>query len=593
MYLTNALVLNSGPLEDLELSFQFKANGDPKPIVIVGRNGSGKSNFLAFVTDALIELAAKKFTDVAPKHEGGGHQWHRVIGGATMRTGGAYELALLRFKEQQSDFTYLSKGGQLAKPDIQERLADFPQAPNWTPDGSHKNVAGADSQLESIFRTGCYVSFPAGRSEVPYWSGKARETDETRFVDRFQNLLRKPISVQSSIDEIKPWLVDVLLDQMVDAYSLLSDQQMIPQVIATATANHTALANVNSLLRIVLGRPNARLVRTGRQAGTRKLMVLDGDELILPGLDAFSSGQAMLFGIFGTILRYADGGKAAKPTSEMCGIVLIDEVDSHLHADLQHDVLPKLMQLFPKVQFIVSAHSPLFPLGMEKHFGEDNFNLLQMPDGTPISAERFSEFERAYQYLADTRRFEDEFNARISDASRPILIVEGTTDIDYIRKAAEHLGKTDLLDGVEVLDGDGFKGLDKIWKNLHHERWTNITQPVVLLYDCDVNPKNNNVALAYQRTLPKCDSIVEKGIENLFTTETLHKARGHKVAFIDHTPPYTEIIRGEELKTPERWSVNKDEKRNLCDWLCEHGNAHDFHRFELVFNILEEVLPNS
>ena len=40
------------------------------------------------------------------------------------------------------------------------------------------------------------------------------------------------------------------------------------------------------------------------------------------------------------------------------GIVLIDEVELHLHPSWQQTVLPKLMEIFPKVQFIVTTHSP-------------------------------------------------------------------------------------------------------------------------------------------------------------------------------------------------------------------------------------------
>lgn len=40
------------------------------------------------------------------------------------------------------------------------------------------------------------------------------------------------------------------------------------------------------------------------------------------------------------------------------GIVLIDEVEAHLHLDMQKRVLPILTGLFPKVQFIVSTNSP-------------------------------------------------------------------------------------------------------------------------------------------------------------------------------------------------------------------------------------------
>ena len=41
-----------------------------------------------------------------------------------------------------------------------------------------------------------------------------------------------------------------------------------------------------------------------------------------------------------------------------CGIVLIDEPETHLHLQLQEQVLPLLIGVFPNVQFIVSTHSP-------------------------------------------------------------------------------------------------------------------------------------------------------------------------------------------------------------------------------------------
>lgn len=40
------------------------------------------------------------------------------------------------------------------------------------------------------------------------------------------------------------------------------------------------------------------------------------------------------------------------------GIVLIDEVETHLHLELQRNILPFLTKMFPRVQFIVTTHSP-------------------------------------------------------------------------------------------------------------------------------------------------------------------------------------------------------------------------------------------
>ena len=45
-------------------------------------------------------------------------------------------------------------------------------------------------------------------------------------------------------------------------------------------------------------------------------------------------------------------------TYDPCGIVLIDEPETHLHLKLQEQVLPILTELFPNIQFIVATHSP-------------------------------------------------------------------------------------------------------------------------------------------------------------------------------------------------------------------------------------------
>lgn len=40
------------------------------------------------------------------------------------------------------------------------------------------------------------------------------------------------------------------------------------------------------------------------------------------------------------------------------GIVLIDEIETHLHPELQRLVMPLLTKIFPNIQFIVTTHSP-------------------------------------------------------------------------------------------------------------------------------------------------------------------------------------------------------------------------------------------
>lgn len=43
---------------------------------------------------------------------------------------------------------------------------------------------------------------------------------------------------------------------------------------------------------------------------------------------------------------------------EPSGIVLIDEIEAHLHMSLQEKIFPALTKFFPKLQFIIATHSP-------------------------------------------------------------------------------------------------------------------------------------------------------------------------------------------------------------------------------------------
>lgn len=49
------------------------------------------------------------------------------------------------------------------------------------------------------------------------------------------------------------------------------------------------------------------------------------------------------------------------------GIVLIDELDLHLHPSWQQDIVKKLKSTFPKIQFLATTHSPFILQEMEDH----------------------------------------------------------------------------------------------------------------------------------------------------------------------------------------------------------------------------------
>ena len=76
---------------------------------------------------------------------------------------------------------------------------------------------------------------------------------------------------------------------------------------------------------------------------------------IMP-FNALSDGYSAILNIVMELMLRMEG--KVKNVYDIQGIVLIDEVETHLHIDLQKKILPFLTSFFPKIQFIVSTHSP-------------------------------------------------------------------------------------------------------------------------------------------------------------------------------------------------------------------------------------------
>lgn len=64
------------------------------------------------------------------------------------------------------------------------------------------------------------------------------------------------------------------------------------------------------------------------------------------------------------------------PLKEGYGIVLIDEIDLHLHPRWQRVVIPKLQKIFPKIQWVITTHSP-FVISSERITPDNTFLLTK------------------------------------------------------------------------------------------------------------------------------------------------------------------------------------------------------------------------
>lgn len=76
-------------------------------------------------------------------------------------------------------------------------------------------------------------------------------------------------------------------------------------------------------------------------------------------VNQLSDGEKCLMAMVGDLARrLAIANPQKADPLQGSGIVLIDELDLHLHPKWQRDILPRLQKVFKRCQFLVSTHSP-------------------------------------------------------------------------------------------------------------------------------------------------------------------------------------------------------------------------------------------
>ena len=103
----------------------------------------------------------------------------------------------------------------------------------------------------------------------------------------------------------------------------------------------------------------------------RLVVKKDGAEL---NVDKLSDGEKCTLALMGDLARrLALANQGAEDPLHGEGLVLIDEIELHMHPSWQRKILPVLCQTFPNIQFIITTHSP-------QVLGEvnDHFNLFML-----------------------------------------------------------------------------------------------------------------------------------------------------------------------------------------------------------------------
>ena len=148
-------------------------------------------------------------------------------------------------------------------------------------------------------------------------------------------------------------------------------------------------------------------------------------------LHEMSDGYRAFLNIYMELLMRmeSDGGVV---DYEKPAIVLIDEIETHLHVELQKRVLPFLVRLFPNVQFIVATHSPFVMTSLE------NAVVYDLEKNERLESPSFYSYDTIVESFLGTSMYSNELQ-RTFTRYKELCLKERTAEEndEFLRTKAE------------------------------------------------------------------------------------------------------------------------------------------------------------
>lgn len=643
-WIERIIIKNRAPFEDIDITFN-----ENEVAVLTAINGSGKTTLLSYIVDAWHEIVRPHFSN---EFSGKENKFYRFSSAIFSIRQTEPSFVYIRFRNTENYIDFVDIRGKCDQLQYDNRIQLVDKIPFSNIQSSLDErgfVKQVSSQLSKklahlIFNNNVITYFPAYRHELPGYLNDPYKID-LNYASKslFEGSLTNPIEVVAGLPQLANWIMDVVLDM-----DLYKQVQKIDGVIYDLTPERTILwSSLNSIISqtLISKKHNGRLrfgIGKRNSGGTRISIMCDNDplevspsKLIYPSIFNLSSGESSMLCLFGEILRQADKIKNNTSLEQITGIVLIDEVDKHLHIRLQKEVLPALFKLFPKVQFILSSHSPFLNMGLAELIQDrtriinlDNFGISTDPTTNDLYSEVYN------MMICENDRFKNEFELlkeEINRNSKPLIITEGITDAIHIKKAKVKLGIDDLDVDFHQISEDW--GDSKLRSLLDHLGKVKQNRKIIGVFDRDVesiikdieyegrsykNYGNNvyafcipvpngretykNISIEFYYTDKEIKKekdgrglYFDNEVENLYN-KTTNKPEYRKSVMIDSSKEKVKKIFDEnKMCEVSKWIHSKTNFANLIESDEDFISDFDFTNFRLIFNRIKDIvsLPES
>ena len=442
---------------------------------------------LTHITDAFYELAKDVFHN---EFEGRENKYYRVSSSLYNLNSANPSYVYLRFEYNGDYIDYVDIRNKCTEAQynsviILDSKIEFAKICNTLSESNNIKYwsLNDEKRIKDIFSNSVLTYFPSYRYETPSYLNEPYNIKlDYAIKSKFNGYLNNQIEVISDLPTLVNWFLDVLLDmKLKEETRLFQDGNKVLPITIPSAEQKCVWDNLNKIVSSALSSKHYKgIVRLGigrRNSGATRIAIMNDipqetSVCICPSIFNLSAGELSLISIFGEILHQADNNYNNIQLNNINGIVLIDEVDKHLHITLQKEILPKLFGLFPNIQFIVSSHSPFLNMGLADTMVErsqiidlDNNGITCSPTNNDLYKEVYdmmigenNQFAKKYYQLENT----------LKEIKKPLVITEGKTDIKFIQKAKEVLNLNDIDFEIIAPDQqpDGDSNLQKMLEQL-------------------------------------------------------------------------------------------------------------------------------
>ncbi len=560
MYFSKIEIKNYGCIKKFEYQFRFDSNGNPIPCVLIGENGKGKTLVLANLVDSLVEFKRSVYGDNL--QETSENKYFKIGSQNYINSNATFSRVMVEMTCGGQRSRLIDIMSKNPEQDISQfQTSEIQSVEDFKTDGFSKKT---DCKLKrKDFTDHISLYFPVDRYYYPMWFNRGNQglyhTEEITDIHSSKSNLIKT----NLLKEIKEWLTEIFLDKTVQQLHINNDES-IPEMLRGKTvlipqenAMQRVVSNIFSVVKGVSVNSPTGISRKS------KMLSFSSSVSFCNDVSQLSDGEMNLICIALAIVKEWDTNHNAENLSEITGTVIIDEVDSGLHIDYAYRALPQLMKLFPKVQFILTSHSPFFLSGLVKEYGE-NVDILTMPDGLKITdLSTFGEMKKAQDLFVESveelRRKQELLTKELADIKakkgKVLIYTEGETDVILLEKALLKLGITDLeVEFITASTKDG-KHSDSVLKTLLENLQSNgdVQDNIVIgMFDRD----------AKDPIKFKC----EDGVDRVVNNETFVKLGSKLYAFaipVPHNRPEANQISIEHYFTDNEIKTLTDSGQRL------------------------------